>query len=131
TFRVDLIPEQLRKPDAVLGQLQALLALTADDLDRIRSDLAEARGYQPVPVTENIDYEHFAAVSVRQPNLPGVAPTSGYGRQYPAGAAVAHLVGYGGPASAADYDKTHDPLLITPGFKVGKEGLERTMEKWL
>jgi penicillin-binding protein 2 len=131
TFRVDIIPERLRNPDAVLGQLRQLLALTADDLDRIRGDLAEARPYQPVPVIENIDYEHFAAVSVRQASLPGVAPASGYGRLYPAGAAVAHLVGYVGPASAADYDRTHDPLLITPGFKVGKEGLERTMEKWL
>lgn len=131
TFRVDIIPNQLKETDAVLGRLGQLLALTADDLDRIRSDLAQARGYQPVPVAENIDYEHFAAVSVHQPSLPGVAPASGYGRYYPAGAAVAHLVGYVGPASGADYDKTHDPLLITPGFKIGKEGLERTMEKWL
>lgn len=131
TFRVDIIPDQLRSPDAVLGQLRQLLTLTADDLDRIRSDLKAARGYQPVPVAENIDYEHFAAVSVHQPSLPGVAPASGYGRYYPGGAAVAHLVGYVGPASAADYDKTKDPLLITPGFKIGKEGLERTMEKWL
>lgn len=131
TFRVDIIPDQLKHPKAVLGQLQQLLALSADDLDRIRADLAKARGYQPVPVAENIDYERFAAVSVRQSTLPGVAPASGYGRYYPAGSAVAHLVGYVGPASAADYDKTHDPLLITPGFKIGKEGLERTMEKWL
>lgn len=131
TFRVDIIPERLKDADAVLGQLQQLLALTSDDLDRIRSDLSRARGYQPVPVVENIDYEQFAAVSVRQPSLPGVAPASGYGRYYPAGAAVAHLVGYVGPASAAEYDKSRDPLLITPGFKIGKEGLERTMEKWL
>lgn len=131
TFRVDIIPNQLKNGEAVLGRLSQLLALTADDLDRIRADLSEARGYQPVPVAENIDYEHFAAVSVHQPSLPGVAPASGYGRYYPAGAAVAHLVGYVGPASAADYDKTRDPLLITPGFKIGKEGLERTMENWL
>ncbi|MES2495211.1 MAG: penicillin-binding protein 2 [Pseudomonadota bacterium] len=131
TFRVDIIPNQLKNPDAVLGRLQQMLALTADDLDRIRTDLAESRGYQPVPVAENIDYESFATVSVHQPSLPGVAPASGNGRYYPAGAAVAHLVGYVGPASAADYDKTRDPLLITPGFKIGKEGLERTMETWL
>ena len=131
TFRVDLIPERLKNADAVLAQLRQLLALTADDLDRIRRDLASARGYQPVSVAENLDYERFAAVSIRQPGLPGVAPTSGYGRYYPSGAAVAHLVGYVGPASAADYDKTRDPLLITPGFKIGKEGLERTMEKWI
>jgi penicillin-binding protein 2 len=131
TFRVDLIPDQMKDAEAVLGRLRQLLALTADDLDRIRADLKQARGYQPVPVAENIDYERFAAVSVHQPSLPGVAPASGYGRFYPAGAAVAHLVGYVGPASAADYDKAKDPLLITPGFKIGKEGLERTMEKWL
>ena len=131
TFRVDIIPARLQHDDAVLGQLRQLLALTADDLERIRGDLVKARGYQPVPVAENVDYERFAAVSVRQSSLPGVAPTSGNGRYYPAGSAVAHLVGYVGPASAAEYDKTHDPLLITPGFKVGKEGLERTMEKWL
>lgn len=131
TFRVDIIPARLEHDDMVLGQLQQLLALTADDLDRIRGDLAKTRGYRPVPVAENVAYERFAAVSVRQSSLPGVAPTSGNGRYYPAGSAVGHLVGYVGPASAAEYDKTHDPLLITPGFKVGKEGLERTMEKWL
>ena len=54
TFRVDIIPEQLKNPDAVLGQLQQLLALTADDLDRIRTDLAQAAiGFQPVEVAEN------------------------------------------------------------------------------
>ncbi|RVT94235.1 penicillin-binding protein 2 [Sphingomonas crocodyli] len=130
-FRVDIIPDQLRNPAATLGTLQQLLALTAEDLDRIREDLGKARGYQPVSVADNIPYERFAAVSVRQSSLPGVAPSSGYGRYYPAGPAVAHLVGYVGPASAADYDRTRDPLLITPGFKIGKEGLERTMEPWL
>jgi penicillin-binding protein 2 len=130
-FRVDIIPDQLHDKDRVLGQLQSLLALTADDMDRIREDLGQARGYQPVAVAENVSYERFAAVSIRQPNLRGVSPTSGYGRYYPAGAAVAHLVGYVGGPSAADYDRTHDPLMLTPGFKIGKEGLERTMEQWL
>jgi penicillin-binding protein 2 len=75
TFRVDIIPDQLKSPDAVLGQLRQLLTLTADDLDRIRSDLKAARGYQPVPVAENIDYEHFAAVSVHQPIIRAEPPS--------------------------------------------------------
>jgi penicillin-binding protein 2 len=33
-----------------------------------------------------------------------------------------------GSASAKDYEKEKNPLLITPGFKIGKEGLERTLE---
>src|SRR3546814_3664224 len=72
-----------------------------------------------------LDYAQYAAVSVGLPELPGVAPARGFSRYYPAGAAVGHLIGYVGIASAEDYEKSKDPLLITPGFKVGKDGLER------
>jgi penicillin-binding protein 2 len=131
SFRVDLIPDRLQDPDRIIDELRALLELAPEDIKRIKDALDRAPGYQPVPVAENLAYERYAAVSLKQPDLPGVAPSSGYARAYPLGAAVAHLVGYVGPASIEDYKKKHDPLLITPGFKVGKEGLERTMELWL
>ncbi|PNB52430.1 penicillin-binding protein 2, partial [Pseudomonas sp. GW531-E2] len=70
-------------------------------------------------------------VSVRLPELPGVAPTRGFSRSYPAGAAVAHLTGYVGAASAEQYKQTRDPLMVTPGFKLGKDGLEKTLESTL
>jgi penicillin-binding protein 2 len=131
SFRVDLIPDRLQDPDAVIDELRPLLRLTSEDVDRIKHALDRAPGYQPVPVAEGLDYDTFARVSLRQRSLPGVAPSSGFARHYPAGAAVGHLVGYVGPATAEQFQATHDPLLITPGFKVGKEGLERTMEPWL
>lgn len=130
-FRVDLLPSRLRDEKHVLAELTRLLALPPDEIDRIREDLAKAADYQPVEVASNLDYERFAAVSLRMPDLEGVAPASGTARYYPTGPAVAHLVGYVGSASAADYEKTRDPLLVTPGFKVGKDGLERTLEGWL
>ena len=130
-FRVDIIPDRLIDADATIAELRGLLGLTDDEIDRIREDLKKAAGYQPVPVAENLDYERFAAVSVHMPDLPGVAPLSGNARYYPAGAAVGQLIGYVGSASAKDYEQTHDPLMITPGFKIGKEGLEKTMEPWL
>ena len=130
-FRIDLIPDRIHDRETVIAALQRLLNLTPEAVAEIREDLGKAAGYQPVPVAENLDYERFAAVSVRAAELPGVSPLSGNARYYPAGAAVGHLVGYVGAASAEDYEKTRDPLLITPGFKIGKEGLEKTMEPWL
>ena len=130
-FRVDIIPDRLQDEDRVLGLLQRLLALTPEDLERVRIDLKQAAGFQPVQVAEKLDWERFAAVSVRLPELPGVAPTRGFARNYPAGAAVAHLTGYVGIPTAEQYKKTRDPLLVTPGFKVGKDGLEKTLEKEL
>ena len=130
-FRVDIIPDRLEDKDRTLALLQDLLALAPDDMERIRADLKHAAGFQPVQVAENLPWERYAAVSVRMPELPGVARTQGYARHYPAGAAVGHLTGYVGAASAEQYQKTKDPLLVTPGFKIGKDGLERTLNSRL
>ncbi|MFM8500117.1 MAG: penicillin-binding protein 2 [Chakrabartia sp.] len=127
-FRVDLIPDRLLDKDAVIGQLQQIMRLTPEDVARVHADLKKAYGFQPVPVAENVDWETFAAVSLRTPDMPGVAPSEYFTRFYPEGASVAHLIGYVGAASAKDYETNRDPLLITPGFKIGKAGLEKTQE---
>jgi penicillin-binding protein 2 len=130
-FRVDIIPEQFERPTQTLALLAQLLKLDTDDVDRIIRDLKAARGYQPVQVAENVPYDQYAAVTVRLPELPGVTPQRGFSRFYPTGPAVAHLVGYVGAASAKDYEKEPNPLLVTPGFKIGKDGLEKTLEQQL
>jgi penicillin-binding protein 2 len=128
-FRVDIIPEQLEHPTETLRTLTHVLQLTPDDVDRIIKEMKASRGYQPVQVAENVPYEQYAAITVRLPEMPGVAPQRGFSRYYPGGPAVAHLVGYVGAASAKDYEKEKNPLLVTPGFKIGKEGLEKVLEK--
>jgi penicillin-binding protein 2 len=128
-FRVDLIPDRLKDPDRVLGELARLLELPPDEIDRIKKELDVAAGYQPVPVAESIPFEKYAAVTIRQPELPGVSALSSFSRFYPDGAAVGHLLGYVGTPNKKEYEAENKaPLLITPGFKIGKEGLEKTME---
>ncbi|QYU71026.1 penicillin-binding protein 2 [Leptolyngbya sp. 15MV] len=76
-------------------------------------------------------YDQFAALSVRLPDLPGVVPQRGFTRFYPTGSAVGHLIGYVGPASAEEYEKDRNPILITPGYKIGKDGMEKQFEQEL
>jgi penicillin-binding protein 2 len=128
-FRVDIIPEQLERPTETLRTLTKALALTPDDVDRIIKEIKASRGYQPVQVAENVPYDQYAAVTVRLPEMPGVQPMRGFSRFYPTGPAVGHLIGYVGAASAKEYEEEKNPLLVTPGFKIGKEGLEKTLEK--
>lgn len=130
-FRVDLIPERMTDVERELAVLAQLLALNPDQVDRIRREIEESRGFKPVQVAENVPYERYAAVTVRLPELPGVEPARGFTRFYPAGAAVGHLIGYVGAASAKEFEKEKNPLLITPGFKIGKEGLEEVLEQRL
>jgi len=124
-FRVDLIPERVTDPEGTIRSLTHLLALAPEDVERIRNELDKSAGFRPVQVAEKLTYDQFAAVSVRLPDLAGVAPSQGFSRYYPTGPTVGHLLGYVGAASAKDYEERKDPLLITPGFKVGKEALEK------
>ncbi len=127
-FRVDIIPDRVKDVPGTLDALTKVLRLTPDERDRIERDVEKSNGFQPVQVAENLDWERYAAVSIRAPDMPGVQPAQGFSRFYPEGAGVGHLLGYVGAASAKDYEKTKDPLLVTPGFKVGKDGIEKFME---
>jgi len=130
-FRVDVVPERLRDPEAEVTMLADLLNFTALERQDLTDRLADAVGYQVVPVASGLDYEKFAAVSVRLPELPGVLPQRGFSRYYPTGAAVGHLLGYVGAPNREEYDLEPAPLLLTPGFKMGKSGLEQQFEQVL
>ncbi|AUW58306.1 penicillin-binding protein 2 [Sphingobium sp. SCG-1] len=130
-FRVDIIPDRLRDRQGTISTLAKLLDLPTDEVERIQGDIDKASGFQPVQVAASLTYDQFAAISVRLPEMPGVAPTQGFSRFYPAGASVGHLLGYVGTASAKDYEENKDPLLITPGYKLGKDGLEKAFDHHL
>ncbi|MBD3729778.1 MAG: penicillin-binding protein 2 [Sphingomonadales bacterium] len=130
-FRVDVIPERMHDPEAELDELASLLAIDSVRLQDLKDKIGKARGFQPVEVASGLDYEQFAAISVRLPDLPGVVPQRGFTRYYPTGPSVGHLIGYVGAASAEEYELDRNPLLLTPGYKVGKDGLEKHYEQEL
>ncbi|PZQ21552.1 MAG: penicillin-binding protein 2 [Sphingopyxis macrogoltabida] len=131
SLRIDLIPDRLHNKDLVLGQLRTLLRLDGDAMERIERDLKAASGFQPVAVKEDVTEQEYSAILVRLPDLSGVAPARGFARNYPTGAAVGHLIGYVGTPNAEEYKRDRDPLYITPGFKIGKDGLEKYFEPML
>lgn len=130
-FRVDVIPERVKDIDGTVQMLAELLDFTElekrDLLDRIE----QSAGFQAVPVASGLEYEDFAAISVRLPELPGVVPQRGYSRYYPTGPSVGHLIGYVGTPSREEYEEDPQPLLLTPGFKLGKDGIEQQFEQRL
>jgi penicillin-binding protein 2 len=130
-FRVDLVPDRLVDPDRTLRELGRLLKLSDVRIKDLKDKLDKARGFQPVEVAAGLDWDSFAAISVRLPDLPGVLAQRSFSRWYPTGPSVGHLIGYVGAASAEDYEKERNPLLVTPGFKIGKDGLEKRFEKEL
>ena len=130
-FRIDLNPSRLKDKHATIATLRKLLSLEAEEVARIKAELTQANNFQPIHVASDLDLNRFAAVSVRLPDLPGVSASRGFSRDYPPGAAVGHLVGYVGTPSAEEYEKNPSPILLAPGYKIGKDGLEKRFEETL
>ncbi|MEY4952578.1 MAG: penicillin-binding protein 2, partial [Pseudomonadota bacterium] len=124
-FRIDIIPERLADKDATVMMLSRLLGFDAVQVQDLQDKLEKAHGYQPIEVVAGLESKEYDKVLLRLPDMPGVVAKQGFTRWYPTGPSVAHLVGYVGPATAKEYEKERNPLLVTPGFKIGKDGLEK------
>lgn len=130
-FRVDVIPERLEDPQRTVQRLGKLLNLTVEEVEDLNARIENAASFQAVPIASGLNYDEFAAVTVRLPELRGVIPQRGYSRHYPTGPAVGHLIGYVGTPNRDEYEEEAIPLLLTPGFKIGKDGLEKQFEQIL
>ena len=128
-YRVNIIPDQCDDVEKTLQSVSKIIALTNRQKRRIRRQFKSQRSYLPVNIAQNLSWNKFAEINVHLPSLAGVHPEVGTVRYYPLNKHIAHLVGY--VASISKNDMDGDPLLLVPGFKIGKDGLERTLEKKL
>src|SRR5690554_4968945 len=103
-FRVDLIPELMQDKKKTVATLAQLLSLDQGTVDRINNELKQAGSCQPAQAPTGLDWERYAAVSVRLPHLPDVSPPQDFSRYYPTREAVGHLLHYVRIASAEDYN---------------------------
>ena len=127
-YRVDIIPDRLVDADRTINALGQLLKLNTVQIRDLRDKLEKSHGFQPVEVAAGLSSDQIAGISIRLPDMPGVLAQRSYSRFFPTGPSVGHLVGYVGAASAKEYEEERNPLLVTPGFKIGKDGLEKQFE---
>ncbi|MGE4065071.1 MAG: penicillin-binding protein 2 [Rhodospirillaceae bacterium] len=122
-FRVLIVPEQATKLTPTLDLLARIVELSEHDRERIKKEVGRKRGFVPVTIKENLTWDEMARIQVNAPDLPGVMIDEGLTRYYPQHENAAHLLGY---VAAVDEDElTGDPLLQVPGFRIGKDGVER------
>ena len=117
--------------DQLLSRLGVLVPLDDAHRRRLIEDINNAPRRAPVTVMEDLTWEEFSRINVRTPELPGVTADMGEIRVYPYSGAFAHVIGYVAKVSKDDVTKegpNADPILLNPGFRIGKAGLEKTYD---
>lgn len=130
-YAVELIPSLAGDLDQAIDRIARYLPLTEEDRARILHDAKNLPNSASIPIASDIGWDAFATLNLELADLNGLQPRRTYMRHYPDGEAFAHLIGYVGQPTAEQYQTDRNPLYMVPGFRVGKDGVERAQDQTL
>lgn len=135
SYDVYLTPAFCQKCDEVIGTLAGLLALDAEELQRVATGVESARGlarFQPLLVRLDLDRDELDVLEASRDRLPGVDIVPAPHRNYRNGNLAAHVLGYMGEVGPEELERSkRSGRPYRPGDYVGRSGVERRYEEWL
>ncbi|MCZ6619464.1 MAG: penicillin-binding protein 2 [Gammaproteobacteria bacterium] len=126
-----LVRERIADLDALIAELDTLVAISEEDLQGFRERLKRRRRpFEAVALKLNLSAREIATLAVNRHRLPGVEISKQLVRHYPLGAVLAHAVGSVRRITEQDLRRL-DPIRYTATRFVGKIGVERFYEQSL
>ena len=133
-FRLLMRRDEVKDVPAALANLAQLIPISEARQAQLARQIKDSPRGAPVAVANDLTWDEFSRISVRAPELPGVIPDVGEARVYPMGGAFSHVIGYVSRVTEKDIDNADDPndrLLLDPGFRIGKQGVEKALDTQL
>jgi penicillin-binding protein 2 len=128
-YSVKLLASSIDSLRAVLDRVRRYVPLDKAQTQDIIERYKRAR-YQPALVFGDASFDVIAKLEEHRADVPGLVIQAEPKRLYPAGNAVAHLVGYVSEVTEADLTADRYPGAVL-GSLVGKAGLEREYDDTL
>ena len=131
-YQLHIIPEQVEDFRYVIYRIKDLLELSDRDFKRILKNKNELKPWETLIVSDNLNWKKFSKINNHLYDLNGVKPVISISRNYPFKDNFTHIVGYVSQANAMDIEKNEMiKKNFVPGLKVGKVGLEKSLEEKL
>lgn len=130
-FQAMIVAEQAADVKKTLEEFRKILPLSDSEEERVLKDIKRHRRFVPIKIKDGLSWDDVTRISLASSELPGIIIDDGLSRYYPFGRYTAHILGYVSSVYEKDMKQDADPLLSIPGFKIGKEGIEKSFEKRL
>tara|TARA_B100000886_G_scaffold6458_1_gene4098 strand:+ start:7 stop:1794 length:1788 start_codon:yes stop_codon:yes gene_type:complete len=128
-YQLHVIPEQVEDFRYVIYRLKDLLEMSDKEFNKILKKRNEIKPWETLIVSDNLDWNKFSKINNHLYDLNGVKPVVSISRNYPYKEKFTHVIGYVSQANEEDIDKNESiKKNFVPGLKVGKIGLEKTLE---
>jgi penicillin-binding protein 2 len=128
-YRAVMIRDEAEDWQACLKRVQELIQLTPEEIDKVALQVRRKPRFMPVAVKDNLTWQEVTTLELHLPDIAGIFIEEGRNRYYPHSFETCHFLGYVATPSEKELDG--DPLLEQPGFKLGKTGLEKSLESQL
>ena len=131
-YQLHIIPEQVENFNYLLIRLKNLLALSNKKISKILKLKKKLKPWESIIVSENLSWSQFVKVNNFLYDLSGVKPVMTISRNYPFNDIYTHVLGYVSQPNKNDISQNKIiQERFVPGMKVGKLGLEKTLENHL
>jgi penicillin-binding protein 2 len=131
SYRAIMVAEQTPDVNATLAAFSGVVPLNERDVSRALNARRRTRAFVPVTVKDDLDWDYVNAIELNLPDLPGISIEIDQKRVYPFGGITSHILGYVAVPNEKEIENDSDPLLRQPGFRIGKNGLERQYDRSL
>jgi penicillin-binding protein 2 len=131
-YQLHIIPEQVENFNYLLTRLKILLKLSDKKISNILKLKKRLKPWESIIVSENLSWSQFVKVNNYLYDLVGVKPVMTISRNYPFKDIYTHVLGY--VSQPNENDILQNKMIqerFVPGMKVGKLGLEKTLENYL
>jgi penicillin-binding protein 2 len=129
-YQLHLVPEQVEDFRYVMIRLKEILKLTEAQYAKIIKKKNNQKPWETLIISENLSWEQFTKVNHYLYELIGAKPVLSISRNYPYKDNFTHILGYVSQANEKDIlQNSSIKENFVPGLKVGKIGLEKTLEK--
>ena len=131
-YQLHIIPEQVESFNYLLTRLKVLLQLSDKKISNILKSKKRLKPWESIIVSENLSWSEFVKVNNYLYDLVGVKPVMTISRNYPFNDIYTHVLGYVSQPNENDIlqNEIIQERFVT-GMKVGKTGLEKTLENYL
>ena len=129
-YQLHIIPEQVENFNYLMLRLRNIVNFNNKEIARIYKKKSQQKPWETLIVSENLNWNQFSKLNLFLHELPGAKPILSLARIYPYAQDLVHVLGYVGEASASDI-KNYQFIKENhvPGLRVGKTGLEKSLEK--
>tara|TARA_B100001093_G_scaffold169880_1_gene162628 strand:- start:348 stop:2255 length:1908 start_codon:yes stop_codon:yes gene_type:complete len=128
-YQLHVIPEQVENFNYLMSRLQSILKLSNKKVEKIKKKKTQLKPWESLIVSENLTWSEFLKINNYLYDLVGVKPIMTISRNYPFDEIYTHVLGY--VSQPNEEDILQNEIIkerFVPGIKVGKLGLEKTLE---